>query len=112
MANIGNGLAYKTRPRTSTPGTGLLRSREGESLDETNEPAAPRKEKSTRLSININRETAEALKEIAERRGISYTEAVRRAFAIYKLIEDETLAGHRIQIVDGQRVKEVVLLLG
>lgn len=64
----------------------------------------------TRLTVNINVETAAALKEVAERRGISYTEAIRRAVAILKLIEDETLKGHSIQINEGKRVREIVLV--
>ncbi|KPM51921.1 hypothetical protein ACG83_30480 [Frankia sp. R43] len=64
----------------------------------------------TRLTVNINSETAAALKEIAERRGISYTEAVRRAVAILKLVEDETQKGHTIQINEGKRVRDIVLV--
>jgi hypothetical protein len=64
----------------------------------------------TRLSININQESAAALKEITERRGISYTEAIRRAIAIYKLIEDEVASGNKIQIKEGKVVREVVMI--
>lgn len=64
----------------------------------------------TRLTVNINPETLAALKDIGERRGISYTETIRRAVAVYKLIEDETAAGRIIQIRDGNAVREVVLL--
>ncbi|OHV27753.1 MULTISPECIES: ribbon-helix-helix protein, CopG family [Pseudofrankia] len=64
----------------------------------------------TRLSVNINQESAAALKEITERRGISNTEAIRRAIAIYKLIEEETANGNKIQIKDGKTVREIVML--
>jgi len=66
----------------------------------------------TRLNVNLNAETAEALKEIAEHRGISFTEAVRRAISVYKFIDDETQEGHRIQTVDPERnqVRELVLM--
>jgi len=64
----------------------------------------------TRLTVNLNPETAAALREIVENRNISFTEAIRRAVAIYKLIEDETAQGHKIQINEGTKVREVVLL--
>ena len=64
----------------------------------------------TRLTVNINRETVAAMKAIAERRGISYTETIRRAVAVYKLVEDETAQGHTIQIKDGETVREVVFV--
>ena len=40
-----------------------------------------------RLNVNLNKETAAALKDIAEKQGISLTEAVRRAVALLKFIE-------------------------
>lgn len=65
-----------------------------------------------RLNVNLNAETADALKEIAEQRGISFTEAVRRAISVYKFIDEETQEGHRIQTVDPERnqVRELVLM--
>ncbi|MDM7886572.1 ribbon-helix-helix protein, CopG family [Curtobacterium sp. RHCKG23] len=69
-------------------------------------------EQLVRLNVNLNAETAEALKEIADQRGISFTEAVRRAISVYKFIDDETQEGHRIQTVDPERneVRELVLM--
>jgi L-serine deaminase len=68
-------------------------------------------DKVTRLSINLSREAAAALKDIKEKRGLSYTEAIRRAIAVYKFVEDETAKGHRIQVVgDGDKVRELMLL--
>ncbi len=57
--------------------------------------------KFSRLSVNINHDTAAALRQMAQERGISVTEAVRRAVAIAKFVEDETRRGHRIQVVFG-----------
>lgn len=55
----------------------------------------------TRLSVNINDETAVALKSLAARRDTSVTEVVRRAVAVYKFMEDEVaLGGKSLQLVD------------
>jgi hypothetical protein len=64
----------------------------------------------TRLTINVHPDTLAAIKTIAKRRGISYTELIRRAVAVYKLIEDELAQGRTIQIKDGKNVREVVLV--
>lgn len=64
----------------------------------------------TRLTVNINNETRDALREISVRRGISYTEAIRRAVAVYKLIEDETASGSTIQIDDGDSIRRIILV--
>lgn len=65
-----------------------------------------------RLNVNLNAETAEALKEIAEERGISFTEAVRRAISVYKYIDDEVQEGRKVTTSDqeNKNVKELVLL--
>lgn len=44
----------------------------------------------TRLSVNINSETAQALQDLASRHGTSVTEIVRRAIGVYKFVDDET----------------------
>lgn len=44
---------------------------------------------STRLNININDETATALRELAKERGTSVTDVVRRAVSVYKFVEDQ-----------------------
>jgi hypothetical protein len=66
--------------------------------------------KITRLSVNINSDVANALKDVAARRQISITEAVRRAVAIWKFVEDENLKGNTIQVVNhaDNSVKEIV----
>ncbi|WP_258059977.1 MULTISPECIES: CopG family transcriptional regulator [unclassified Rathayibacter] len=69
-------------------------------------------EQLVRLSINMNPETAAALKEFAQAKRLSYTEAVRRAIAIAKYIEDEVREGRKIQTVDADRneVRELILM--
>jgi hypothetical protein len=66
--------------------------------------------RATRLTINLGPEAIEFLDELTKRRGISYTEAVRRALAICKIIEDRTSNGSILQLNDGERVRELVLI--
>lgn len=65
----------------------------------------------TRLSVNMNAETTEQLRRFALDKGLTYTEAVRRAVAIAAFIEGEYAAGRRIQSIDeaANRVSELVL---
>ena len=65
-----------------------------------------------RLNVNMNDETAAALREIAAEKGVSYTEAVRRAITVYKFLQDEVQAGHTIQTVDKKdaHIRELVLM--
>lgn len=64
----------------------------------------------TRLSVNMNSETTEQLRQFAAAKHLTYTEAVRRAIAIAVYLEAETSIGRRIQIVDEGRneVRELV----
>jgi len=82
-------------------------------MDQTNkENKRARTANLVRLNVNLNTETADALRELADERGISVTEAVRRAISLYKYIEDETHDGKRIQVADraGKMVSELVLI--
>lgn len=65
-----------------------------------------------RLNVNLNKETAAALKDIADKQGISLTEAVRRAIALLKFIDDERTGGRKIQTMDsdGKNKRELVLM--
>lgn len=65
-----------------------------------------------RLSVNMNPETADALKELAASKHLSYTEAIRRAIAIAKYIDDEVKDGRRVQTVDEERkdIRELILI--
>lgn len=70
-----------------------------------------------RLSVNLNQETADALHELVRRKGISYTEVLRRAISVHHYLEAETKAGRRIITSDKRsmfgvkhgNVKELVL---
>ncbi|MEU1518004.1 hypothetical protein ABZ490_38665 [Streptomyces sp. NPDC005811] len=64
----------------------------------------------TRLSVNINKETKEALERL-KAKNLSITEVVRRAITLYDLVDRETADGGRLQIVDNTgRVRELMLL--
>jgi hypothetical protein len=64
----------------------------------------------TRLSVNINSDVADALREVMVKRGFTLTETVRRAVAIYKLVEDKTEEGCVITVRDPEgRVTELVI---
>ena len=60
-------------------------------------PADSGKKKQPRLSVNMNEETAQALK---EKNGLSVTEAVRRAISVYKFVNDELESGRKILTMD------------
>lgn len=65
----------------------------------------------TRLSVNMNRQTTEDLKSLAEARQLSYTETIRRIIAVARYLEDELEQGRVIQVVDKDRneVRELVI---
>jgi hypothetical protein len=54
----------------------------------------------TRLSVNINDDTAAALRSLAEEDGVTITEVVRRAVSVYKFFDEAKDAGKTIQLVD------------
>lgn len=69
-----------------------------------------------RLNVNLNGETADALKELAARNGISYTEVVRRAISIYDYLSREQDKGRVIRTAKvtksgrEKKIKEIRLL--
>lgn len=68
-------------------------------------------ERLTRLHVNLNRPTAERLKEVAERRDVSVTEAVRQAIGIWAWLDEALQNGGRVQIVENDgRVREVAVI--
>lgn len=64
-----------------------------------------------RLNVNINSQTHEVLRNTMDEYGVSMTEAVRRAVAVYKFFEDCREEGQTIQLVKGNSVTQVRLLL-
>jgi hypothetical protein len=65
----------------------------------------------TRLSINLSAETAEAFRELAGRKGLSITEGIRRAISAWQFLEEETSRGNKIAVIepDGS-IRTIVLL--
>lgn len=64
-----------------------------------------------RLNVNLNRETADALKSLADLRGTTVTEVVRRAVTVMRFLEDEKEAGRVILTSNrnGKKVRELVI---
>lgn len=54
----------------------------------------------TRLNVNINDDTARALRDLAEEESTSVTEIVRRAVSVYKFFDDARDEGKTIQLID------------
>lgn len=66
----------------------------------------------TRLNVNLNAETANALKDLVERHGITYTEAIRRAVSVYQYFDAEKAVGNRIQSMkpNGEDKRDIILM--
>ena len=73
---------------------------DSENSQESEPKARPPVEDLVRLSVNLNPETAAALKRFADDRGLSFTEAVRRMISISTFISDEISEGRQVQVVD------------
>ncbi|GHH78643.1 hypothetical protein GCM10018793_29670 [Streptomyces sulfonofaciens] len=66
----------------------------------------------TRLSVNINAETAAKLRWYKENKGISITETIRRAVALLDLVERESASGNEVLLKsrDGKSVRQLWLV--
>jgi predicted transcriptional regulator len=61
-----------------------------------------------KVTVNLSDETIKDLKEVADKRGISLTEVIRRAIATEKFVQDEREEGGKILVEKpGGRVREV-----
>lgn len=65
-----------------------------------------------RLNININEETADTLRKLKVEKGMSTTELVRNAIALYDYLVEEKKAGRKIQTSNslGKEKHEIVFL--
>lgn len=63
-----------------------------------------------RLSVNLGPDVADQLKEYASRKGVSVTEAVRRAIAVLAFVDDAQKRGASLNVEEGGTIKEIVFL--
>lgn len=65
-----------------------------------------------RLNVNINSETAAALRKLKEEKGLNATEIVRNAIALYEYLADEKKNGRKVQTSDayGKDKHDIVFL--
>ncbi len=67
-----------------------------------------------RLSVNLASDVAAALKTLSTNQGVSVTEGVRRAIALWKLVSDEVSKGNKVMVVEGEgegaKYREIILL--
>jgi len=73
--------------------------------DVQHEPVKP-----TRLSVNVSRETVDALHEIAHEKKISITEAVRRLIGYGIVMYRATRVGHEVLIRRDNKLERIVIL--
>ena len=68
-------------------------------------------ERSVRLSVNLSIESGEILRTLIRRKGLTITEGIRRAIAVWRFVEDENSKGNQIAVIehDGS-IRKVVLL--
>ena len=64
-----------------------------------------------KLTVQFGEPVAEVLKKLADGKGISQVEVLRRAVALYSYAEQQSELGYRLAITnrEGQRVADVVL---
>lgn len=62
------------------------------------------------LRVNINKETAEALKELKGSTGCTITELVRRSVLIYHFIHKQRMKGREILLRsrNGKKIREIL----
>jgi hypothetical protein len=76
----------------------------------TQGPAASVDDAPVRLSVNLTSEDVDELKAYAKRKGVSITEAVRRAITVLAFVDDAQRRGASLNVDEGGRLKEVVFL--
>jgi hypothetical protein len=66
-----------------------------------------------RLSANLSARSAGAFRALINRKGLTITEGVRRAIAVWAFVEDETRRGNQVAVIerDGS-IRKVTLLQG
>jgi Ribbon-helix-helix protein, copG family len=73
--------------------------------------SAKRERRFVRLSVNLSLETAEIFRSLIDRKGLSISEGIRRAIAVWKFVEDERARGNQIAVVEpNDQVHKVMVL--
>jgi Ribbon-helix-helix protein, copG family len=68
-------------------------------------------ERTVRLSVNLSVESAETLRALIRRKGLTITEGIRRAIAVWKFVEDESSKGNQLAVIEADgSIRKVVLL--
>lgn len=91
-------------------GKALMSSKQDNSYNNDTAPPTEQAELLVRLSVNLSPSVAEPLKSYAGRKGVSVTEAVRRAISILMYVDDVQARGASINVADGGSLKEVQFL--
>lgn len=63
----------------------------------------------TRLEVNINDETATALRALAEKRNTTVTDTVRRSVSLYWYVDEAHRNGWEVQTATGSEITTLVL---
>jgi hypothetical protein len=72
---------------------------------------AVRTDQVVRLSVNLNPQVADEIKGYADRKGISITEAVRRAISVLAFVDGAQSRGASLNVEEGGSLKEVLFLV-
>lgn len=62
----------------------------------------------TRLEVNMNDSTRDALKELASEQGLSYTECIRRAVSVWYFFEQARKEGDEVILRGGRYDRRVI----
>jgi hypothetical protein len=71
-----------------------------------NDETKGRKKMAVRLTVNLSDEVAQALRELAEKRGITVSEALRHAISTEKFLSDKIEKGERVLLEDPESNKQ------
>jgi len=72
---------------------------------------AVRTDQVVRLSVNLTPQVADEIKGYADRKGISITEAVRRAISVLAFVDGAQSRGASLNVEEGGSLKEVLFLV-
>jgi hypothetical protein len=96
------------------PETGLMSPKPQPSRDDgllTPKLSSKRDRRFVRLSVNLSLETAEVFRSLIDRKGLSISEGIRRAIAVWKFLEDEKEPGNQIAVVEPNNQVHRVMML-